>query len=78
MSSDMDNPGESYMGASVHYRDFSEDFTSAGIYCRSAMPDNEAVRLYEVKEINGQLHFLFARNYLTDCDLLLRKIEKED
>lgn len=77
-SSDMANLGESYQGACVYYRDFSFDFSTAGIYYHSDMPDNQAVRLYEVKEIDGKLHFLFARNYLTDCDLLLRVIEKEE
>ena len=42
------------------------------------MPDNESVRLYEAKEIDGQMNFLFARNFLTDCDLLLRTMEKGD
>ena len=41
------------------------------------MPDNRSVRLYEVKETDGQLHFLFARNFLTDCDLLYRTLERE-
>lgn len=77
LSSDMETPGSSYQGASVYYADYSPDFTEQGFYA-SAMPDNEAVRLYEVKEIDGQLCFLFARNFLTDCDLLLRTIEKEE
>ena len=46
-------------------------------YKRSGMPENRAVRLYDVKEMNGQLYFLFARNFLTDCDLLLRVTEEE-
>ena len=74
----MANVGASYQGAYVYYRDYSADFSSAGIYYMSSMPDNESVRLYEVKEIDGQLYFLFARNFLTDCDLLLRTIEKEE
>ena len=49
----------------TYYRDYSADFKTAGVYHMSSMPDNESVRLYEVKEINGQLYFLFARNYLT-------------
>lgn len=77
-SSDMANLGESYQGACVYYRDFSEDFTSSSICYHSAMPDNQAVRLYEVKEMDGKLYFLFARNYLTDCDLLMRVIEQEE
>lgn len=78
LSSDMECPGESYQGAKVYYRDFSDDFKAVSDLTVSAMPDNESVRLYEVKETDGQLCFLFARNFLTDCDLLLRTIEKED
>lgn len=77
VSCDYDCVGESYQGASVYYADFTKDFAPICTYQRSAMPDNEAVRLYEVKEIGGQLCFLFARNFLTDCDLLLRTIEEE-
>ena len=77
-SSDYDCVGESYQGASVYYADFTPDFEPVSIYQRSEMPDNDAVRLYEAKEIDGQLHFLFARNFLTDCDLLLRILEKEE
>lgn len=78
LSSDAACPGESYQGASVYYVDYPQDFSAEGVYHRSSMPDNEAVRLYEAKEIDGQLYFLFARNFLTDCDLLLRTIEKEE
>lgn len=78
VSSDYACMGESYQGASVYYADYTPDFIPVRTYCPSAVPDNEAVRLYEVKEINGQLQFLFARNFLTDCDLLLRTLEKEE
>lgn len=77
MSSDMEDPGASYQGAKVYYADYSPEFLPLGTCHHSSMPDNEAVRLYEAKVIDGQLYFLFARNFLTDCDLLLRTIEKE-
>ena len=77
MSCDYASVGESYQGASVYYADYTRDFAPIGTCRQSAMPDNEAVRLYEVKEIDGQLCFLFARNFLTDCDLLLRTLERE-
>ncbi len=77
VSSDYACVGESYQGASVYYADYTPDFEPVRIYQRSAVPDNQAVRLYEVKEIGGQLYFLFARNFLTDCDLLLRAIKGE-
>lgn len=78
VSSDMACVGESYQGASVYYRDFTPDFEPVGELQSSAMPDNRAVRLYEVKKIDGKLCFLFARNFLTDCDLLLRTLESEE
>lgn len=78
VSSDYACIGESYQGASVYYADYTEDFEAVSTYCLSSMPDNRAVRLYEAKEIDGQVCFLFARNFLTDCDLLLRTIEKEE
>ena len=77
LSSDQDSPGASYQGASVYYADYTADFTPLGSLKRSSMPENQSVRLYEVKEIQGQLYFLFARNFLTDCDLLLRTIKQE-
>lgn len=78
VSSDYACVGESYQGASVYYADYTRDFQPICTYRLSAMPDNESVRLYEVKETGGQLRFLFARNFLTDCDLLLRTLEKEN
>ncbi len=78
VSSDYACVGESYQGASVYYADYTADFEPVAVYQRSAMPDNEAVRLYEAKELDGQVYFLFARNFLTDCDLLLRTIEREE
>lgn len=78
VSSDYACVGESYQGASVYYNDYTEDFTPISTYQRSEMPDNESVRLYEAKEMDGQMYFLFARNFLTDCDLLLRTMEKGD
>lgn len=78
VSSDYENPGASYQGAKVYYEDFSADFSRRSGYRLSAMPDNEAVRLYEVRQTEDKIYFLFARNFLTDCDLLLRTIDKED
>lgn len=78
VSSDIACVGESYQGASVYYRDFTSDFEPIGELQASAMPDNQAVRLYEVKEMDGKLCFLFARNFLTDCDLLLRTLESKE
>ena len=77
VSSDYACVGESYQGASVYYADYTPELNEVQTYKRSGMPENRAVRLYDVKEMNGQLYFLFARNFLTDCDLLLRVTEEE-
>ena len=77
MSSDLACVGESYQGASVYYCDYTDEFEPVELYVKSAMPDNESVRLYEVKEQDGKLCFLFARNFLTDCDFLLRTMDSE-
>ncbi len=78
VSSDYTCVGESYQGASVYYADYTRDFQPICTYQLSAMPDNASVRLYEVKETGRQLRFLFARNFLTDCDLLLRTLDNEN
>lgn len=78
VSSDLACVGESYQGASVYYSDFTEDFEPIQTYQLSAMPDNESVRLYEVRQMNGQKYFLFARNFLTDCDFLLRTMDENN
>ena len=75
VSSDYACVGENYQGASVYYADFTPEFQPVQTYERSGMPDNESVRLYDVKEMDGQRYFLFARNFLTDCDLLLRTMD---
>ena len=77
VSSDLACVGESYQGASVYYCDYTDEFEPVELYVKSAMPDNESVRLYEVKEEDGKLYFLFARNFLTDCDFLLRAMDSE-
>ena len=56
---------------------YTDEFEPVELYVKSAMPDNESVRLYEVKEEDGKLYFLFARNFLTDCDFLLRAMDSE-
>lgn len=75
-SSDKENPGTSYNGASAYSAFFDADFLHIPEYDRKeAMKDNSGVRLYEVKEYEGDLYFMFAHNYMTDKDFVLRKVE---
>ena len=75
-SSDYACVGESYNGASAYYADFDADFEPLSTYQKADMKDNYGVRLYEVKELNDKLYFMFSHNYSTDKDFVLRSIKK--
>ena len=74
-SSDYACVGESYNGASAYFADFDADFEALSIYQKVDMHENKSVRLYEVKELNERLYFMFSHNYSTDKDFVLRSIE---
>ena len=75
-SSDKENPGQSYNGASAYSAYFDADFLHMEEHGRKEnMKDNFGVRLYEVKETDGYLYFMFAHDYMTDKDFVLRKVE---
>ena len=75
-SSDKECQGESYNGASAYSAFFDADFLHIAEYDRKeAMKDNQGVRLYEVKKTEDSLYFMFAHNYMTDKDFVLRKVE---
>ena len=74
-SSDYACVGESYNGASAYFADFDADFQALSIYQKVDMHDNQSVRLYEVKELNYRLYFMFSHNYSTDKDFVLRSIK---
>ena len=75
-SSDYECVGESYNGASAYYADFDADFGALSTYQKVDMHENQSVRLYEVKEQNDRLYFMFSHNYSTDKDFVLRSIKK--
>lgn len=75
-SSDYECVGQSYNGASAYYADFDADFEKLSDYQKVDMHDNQSVRLYEVKEQNNRLYFMFSHNYSTDKDFVLRNIKK--
>ena len=74
-SSDYECVGESYNGASAYYADFDADFQGLSTYQKVDMNKNHSVRLYEVKELNDRLYFMFSHNYSTDKDFVLRSIK---
>ena len=75
-SSDKERPGESYNGASAYSAFFDADFVHLGEYDEKVdMKDNFGIRLYEVKELDERLYLMFAHDYMTDKDFVLRSIE---
>lgn len=75
-SSDREEPGSSYNGASAYCAEFDNDFKMLeGSDQKVSMKENYGVRLYEVKKLDGRLYFMFAHNYITDKDFVLRSIE---
>ena len=77
-SSDKENPGQSYNGASAYSAFFDMNFKYQAARDKKVdMRDNYGVRLYEVKKIEDKLYLMFAHNYMTDKDFVLRKVEIE-
>lgn len=77
-SSDYECVGESYNGASAYYADFDAEFKALSTYQKIDMHDNYSVRLYEIKELNDRLYFMFSHNYSTDKDFVLRSIKNKE
>lgn len=73
-SSDCECIGESYNGASAYCAFFDEDFKHLDVENQKIdMKDNYGVRLYEVKVTEKAMYLMFAHNYMTDKDFVLRK-----
>jgi hypothetical protein len=74
-SSDKENPGASYNGASAYSAFFDADFMHIEELDEKVdMKDNLSVRLYEVKQTDAQLYLMYAKDYMTDKDFVLRSI----
>lgn len=68
-SCDRENPGKSYMGGNIYESKFDKDFKklrNKKIYTET----QTGILLYDVQKDGGKINFLFAKNYLTDCDLV--------
>ena len=75
-SSDKENPGASYNGASAYSAFFDADFKNIPEFDEKIdIKDNLSVRLYEVKQTEDKLYLMYAHNYMTDKDFVLKSIE---
>ena len=74
-SSDKENPGASYNGASAYSAFFDADFVHIPELDEKVdMKDTLSVRLYEVKKTEDKLYLMYAHNYMTDKDFVLKII----
>lgn len=67
-SSDKDDVGKSYMAGKIYYAKFTKDFEliSKDNLVEADYNTVGGVRLYEVKKLKNKLHFLYAKDYLTE------------
>lgn len=74
-SSDIENPGESYSGASVYLTKFDNQLNLISTEKLKTHPEQN-ILLYEVSEKNGHLLLLFAYDYLGGNDLYLEQLDR--
>ena len=75
-SSDKENPGASYNGASAYSAFFDADFAHISeLDEKVGMKDNLSIRLYEAKKNEDCLYLMYAHNYMTDKDFVLRSVK---
>ncbi|MBR5338176.1 MAG: hypothetical protein IK152_09350 [Lachnospiraceae bacterium] len=72
-SSDISSPGRSYMGAGAYRASFDRSFKRLGPGQIIPTGTKEGILLYDMAVIGGRRYFLYARNYLTDCDLVIEE-----
>lgn len=75
-SCDRDNIGSSYMGAKIYYVSFDGDFNLLDKDNKIETATDRGILLYDVQQTEAGERYLFAKNYLTDCDMVVE--EKAD
>lgn len=73
-SCDKNHRGESYQGAQVFYADYDSDWNPISTDNPVKTQTEQGILLYDVKNVKGNLQLLYARNYMTDCDMVVEKV----
>lgn len=68
-SCDKENLGKSYMGGNIYESKFDKSFKKLSSQ-KINTETNTGILLYDVQLEDGGISFLFAKNYMTDCDLV--------
>ena len=72
-SCDKDNRGTSYQGASAYYADFDDMWNLKVKDKRLHTQYSEGILLYDVQHTQKSTRLLYARKYLTDCDMIMEE-----
>lgn len=72
-SCDKDDLGSSYMGAKIYYALFDKDFNLIQKDIPIATETNLGILLYDVLLTQNTERFLFAKNYLSDNDMVIEE-----
>ncbi|QOV19024.1 hypothetical protein INP51_13835 [Blautia liquoris] len=75
-SCDKENLGESYMGGNIYESKFDKNFKKLSVQ-KINTETNTGILLYDVQDEDKKISFLFAKNYLTDCDLVKETSHKQ-
>lgn len=70
-SSDKEYPGESYMGGKLYCALLDRNMEVKEKDIEIPMETEKGILLYDVYEENDRQYFLIAKNYLTDCDMVI-------
>lgn len=72
-SCDKDNIGSSYMGAKIYYASFDKNFNLLEKDIHIATSTEKGILLYDICKIKDAERFLYAKNYLSDCDMVVEE-----
>lgn len=72
-SSDFENPGTSYNGASIYKAVYNKDFSEGEINIPVKALKGGGILLYDVCKGEDGMYFLYSKNYLTENLLILSK-----
>lgn len=73
-SSDKQNPGESYDGASCYLAQFNTAFTNKTDEILMDLGEDSGILLYDISIQENQILFLYVKNYITENRLTLKEL----
>ncbi len=70
-SSDLEEPGQSYMGGQAYYAVYDNSFNCIEKDIKIETETFSGILWYDYSIIDNEEYFLFAKDYLTTCDMVL-------